>query len=515
MKISSLALVAWMLVGQIALADDTANAVSNPPGSHISPVAQNAAEAPRWNQTPAAGATAPTAPAAPAVSTPVVAPSTVPSVAPSGAAGLPSNVSGPSSIQATSAQAAAPQPVAGHPTVAQPPQQLPVSDDAKPLAPSTAENSNSQPENSDAAADQPRPLYSVMVRRDPKTTTPKPAAPSSEVEPARYEETLPSPPARTNASQNSSSSAPTTSGASETPLDPEKIAAARATADLLATSFQPRVDHVSPITLLESINQAGESGRASAIQDYWRLWRAWADCNWAQDEEDKLEQVVPSRSSVDSPMLSTARAAAAARVSEARVRIQGAQDALMRSAHLAIQQNSYRPADPPLVGPYHTYFKQLFADRQPPGHTWQIDRSLPMRLRAINHRTAAVISAANAIHYAEEAHAKGESDMRTVLSCHEELYHQRRALLDEVLAYNLDIGDYVSTVVSPSTPNDKLVAMLIETKSADQMQAVPTATTSVSGSGSPSRSSSTVGVRANDGWVPSTMRSVEPTRAKR
>ena len=110
-----------------------------------------------------------------------------------------------------------------------------------------------------------------------------------------------------------------------------------------------------------------------------------------------------------------------------------------------------------------------------------------MRLKAINDRTAAVLSAASAIHYAEEAHAKGESDMRTVLSCYEELYRQRRALLDEVLAYNLDIGDYVSTVVSPGTPNDKLVAMLIETKSADPMQAVPAATTSVSGSRSSSR----------------------------
>ena len=216
-------------------------------------------------------------------------------------------------LQATSAQAAvAPQPVAAHPTMAQPPQQLPVSDDAKPLAPSTAENSNSPGENSDAGADQPRPLYSVMVRRDPKTATPKPAAPSSEVEPARYEETLPSPPARTSAPQDNSGSASTNvSAVNETPLDPEKVAAARAAADLLGTSFQPRLDRVTMITLLESINQAGESGRASAIQDYWRLWRAWADCNWAQDEEFKLEQVVPGRNSMDSPMLSTARAAAA------------------------------------------------------------------------------------------------------------------------------------------------------------------------------------------------------------
>ncbi len=44
--------------------------------------------------------------------------------------------------------------------------------------PRTVENSNRQPDNADAAADQPRPLYSVMVRHDPKTTAPTPAAPA-------------------------------------------------------------------------------------------------------------------------------------------------------------------------------------------------------------------------------------------------------------------------------------------------------------------------------------------------
>ncbi len=165
---------------------------------------------------------------------------------------------------------------------------------------------------------------------------------------------------------------------------------------------------------------------------------------------------------------------------------------LMRSAHLAIQNDTYRPSDAPLVGPYHTYFTTLFANRQPPGRTLQIDRSLPLRLKAINDRTAAVQSAATAIHSAEEAHAKGESDMRTVLACHEELYRQRRALLDEVLAYNLDIGEYVATVAAPGTPNEKLVAMLIETKPADRVSAVPTAT-----SASPTTSvrTNTAGVR--------------------
>ncbi len=264
---------------------------------------------------------------------------------------------------------------------------------------------------------------------------------------------------------------------------------------------------------MSALSQADEQAKASVVRDYWRLSRAWSDCRWAEDELKRLESVVPARSSVDAPMVSTARAAAAARVNEAKVGIQAAQDALMRSAHLQIQNDTYRPSDAPLVGPYHTYFSTLFANRQPPGRTLQIDRSLPLRLKAINDRTAAVQSAAGAIHSAEEAHAKGESDMRTVLSCHEELYRQRRALLDEVLAYNLDIGEYVATVAAPGTPNEKLVAMLIATKPADRVSVAPAAT-----SGPPTTSvrANTAGVRAatNDGWVPSTMRSVD-TRSPR
>jgi hypothetical protein len=491
MKLSSLALVAWMLLAQIALADDAGSTIALPPGSRISPAAQNAAEAPRWNQSPAPATAAPTAnPVAPSAAT--IAPGTAqtPAPAPGATAGLPKSVPGPAPTPAATQQ----------PVAAQPPQQLPPSDDAKPLAPATADNSPVQPDNSDAATDQPRPLYSVMVRHTPKTPAASSAEPASDaapaVTPARYEEPLPSPPMTTVP--------PASTSATETPLDPEKVAAARATAGVIGSSFETHLERMTPITLLEALNQAGET-RLAAIQDYWRLWHSWADYHWAQDELHRLEQVVPARGAVDAPMLSTARAAAAARVHEAKAGIQVTQDALMRSAHLAILNDPYRPGDPPLVGPYHTYFAQLFGNRQPPGHTLQIERSLPLRLKAINDRTAAVSSALTAIHTAEEAHAKGEADMRTVLACHDDLYRQRRALLDEVLRYNLEIGDYASTVAAPGTPNEKMVAMLIEPGPSDHTPSAP-ATTS-----SPARNSSTAGVRANpnDGWVPSTMRSIE------
>ncbi len=257
MKLSSLALVAWMLMGQFTFAEELGSAAALPPGSHISPAAQNAAEAPHWNQsqqaataTPATTAPANAAPTAspvapnPAAGSSTSAPIQATAPPPGATVGLPNRAPTPSPTpvaagQPVAAQPTTAQPTVAQPTAAQPPQQLPPSDDAKPLTSATVENSNSQPENTDAAADQPRPLYSVMVRHDPKTTTPTPVAPTSEVAPARYEEPLPSPPARSPATAPSSSTGgrPANTTVIETPVDPEKVAAARASADLLATSF--------------------------------------------------------------------------------------------------------------------------------------------------------------------------------------------------------------------------------------------------------------------------------------
>src|SRR5262249_19071280 len=148
------------------------------------------------------------------------------------------------------------------------------------------------------------------------------------------------------------------------------------------------------------------------------------------DELSRLEQVVPARGAAESPMLSTARAAAAARVHEAEVGVALAQESLASATQPKDQlapSAAILPSDRPLTGPYRTYFDVIFANRPPVGRTREINRTLPLRLAGINDRTAAVQSATSAIHYAEEAHAKGEADLRTVLACHETLHRERRA----------------------------------------------------------------------------------------
>src|SRR5262245_57141875 len=143
----------------------------------------------------------------------------------------------------------------------------------------------------------------------------------------------------------------------------------------------------------------------------------------------------------------------------------------------------------------------------------------------------------SAVHTAEEAHAKGETDMRTVLACHEQLHAQRRALLDAVLDYNLDIAEYAATVAAPGTPNDKFVTMLIHTRQPERLSQVPTLATDPSvppsranldpttflgirpngtaegptagASTNSGRNTTTPQPQARDGWVPSNSHSLE------
>ena len=130
-----------------------------------------------------------------------------------------------------------------------------------------------------------------------------------------------------------------------------------------------------------------------------------------------------------------------------------------------------------------------------------INQSLPVWQQSINNRTAAIQSALSAIHYAEEGHAKGEADMRTVLVCHEELYNQRRRFLEAVLQYNLDIAEYAVATAPAGTSHERLAAMLIPAKISERVSAVPGKSPAIFSGG---------GAAHSDGWVPSTLKSLEP-----
>ncbi len=157
----------------------------------------------------------------------------------------------------------------------------------------------------------------------------------------------------------------------ETPADSQQQAAAHAAADLLAQSIVPGATTDLPGTwqpLSAAITGLDEQKRLTAVDDYWRLSRAVSDYIWTTDELERLDKAVPSRSLVNNPMISTARAIATARVHEAELNVAQAQQSLISLG--SMPQSTFAagilPADRPLVGPYHAYFQEIFAHRSAP-----------------------------------------------------------------------------------------------------------------------------------------------------
>jgi hypothetical protein len=272
----------------------------------------------------------------------------------------------------------------------------------------------------------------------------------------------------------SSSDATTASANSATatkaPIDSSDAAQAAAAAanDLITQGLAAPKDSAlagRQMTLLELIARFGmDRGRQlSVVRDYWKLAAAQADYNWAADESVRLDQITAAKG-LEAAVLSAAQAGAQARLHEAQVGAVAAQQEL--ADLLGLPSNGQLPlaGDPPLVGPYRTYFDTLFAGRVPPPRTRVIDRGLPIRLQAIQDRTLAVQAASSAVRYADDARAKGQADLQTLLNCHAELARQRRAFLAAVRDYNLDIGEYALAVADPTLANERLVAMLIVVK---------------------------------------------------
>jgi hypothetical protein len=184
----------------------------------------------------------------------------------------------------------------------------------------------------------------------------------------------------------------------------------------------------------------------------------------------RFEQIVPSRNSAENPMLAAARGAAAARVTEAELEMAKALATLQSTPiDVAVKVNTI---DLPLVGPYHTYYSQIFGSR-PVTRAHVIDQTLPIRLKAINDWVATVHSGTTAVQYAEQAHAKGEVDLRTVLACHEELRMERRRFLDAVYRYNVDIAEYAALAAPAGTSPEKFASMLIPAKQPERLSALP------------------------------------------
>jgi hypothetical protein len=233
---------------------------------------------------------------------------------------------------------------------------------------------------------------------------------------------------------------------------PELIAAALETPEQEAVAG-------TPITLAQALARATDRQRQLQItKAYWRLATAQAAYHWALERRDLV--LHHTQQHAGRPDVLSAQAAAAADAGDARVAVEKAQGEL---ATLIGTPGTAAPlsVDRPHVGEYRTYFENIFGGRSAPPPIWLIERTLPVRRKAIDAHGDAVVAASDAVEAsAEQLQASGQG-ITTLLDALEALGAQRRAFISVVRDYNLDIADYAFAVAPPGAPSDTLVSMLI------------------------------------------------------
>ena len=155
-------------------------------------------------------------------------------------------------------------------------------------------------------------------------------------------------------------------------------------------------------------------------------------------------------------------ALASARTKEAELRAVAAQAELADRVGLPAGDRNPLPADKPHIGPYTTYFNVLFASRAAPPRLQLIERTLPLRCKAIDVRAEAVQAASDSLSAAQDALGRREIDAEQVAERLLHLSRQRKAFLDAVRLYNQEIAEYAMGVADPSFQPAAIQSMLIK-----------------------------------------------------
>jgi len=317
----------------------------------------------------------------------------------------------------------------------------------------------------------------------PRTTVPTGADPTRVTAPTQSGsagDPLGTPPATT--ATDPAASRPLVTG--PTGLDAAIRAAANASAALLSSGLTGQALQGHPLSLQEALGASMDRNqRISIASAYWKLSIAVGRYNWALSEKTQLAAVPVTN---PQPALSSALAAAEARVAEMHVEVIAAQyqlvEAMGQQGHIGqTAQTRPWPVDMPLVGPYRTYFDTLLAGRMVPIRMRAIDASLPIQREAIDLRSAAVQAAASNVKNTEDNYGAGSGSLEAMLTAYTNLAQQRQAFLSSVQKYNLDIVEYAMTVAGPDASSAVLVTMLTRTKPVTKTSATSSAAGHVAG----------------------------------
>ena len=157
------------------------------------------------------------------------------------------------------------------------------------------------------------------------------------------------------------------------------------------------------------------------------------------------------------------RRSSAATLQDAEAEAVAAQHELAALMALPLGAPLPLPADRPHVGPYHTYFKEMFATRPAPGRARRIDSALPLRSKAIDAHALAMQAADEALAAASDARTAGRGSLAALLTVLDAVRQEQNAMLASVCRYNHDIADYALTVAAADAGSEVLAAMLVRT----------------------------------------------------
>lgn len=205
--------------------------------------------------------------------------------------------------------------------------------------------------------------------------------------------------------------------------------------------------------------------RLDGVTAYWQLARAIAAHHYALDEQRFLMSLAATGNRDDQPLLAAAQAAAKAERAGSHLSAIRAQHALAGIASLAQDAQRPLPADPPFVGAYRTYFKELNERGAAPNDLRQIDETLPVIHELIEAQAEAVVAAGAALNQAQRTYEQGQASLVQVLDAHQRLHRHRRAFLAAVEEYNGQIARYALSVTLPAVTGTRVIGMLIGTGS--------------------------------------------------
>jgi len=215
-----------------------------------------------------------------------------------------------------------------------------------------------------------------------------------------------------------------------------------------------------PLTLVAALGSTGDRGQQlRVVRAYWRLAQAIAEYRFCADHARTLGQI--RTGSRGDAMVRLAEATAAAQLREAELNAMRFQYELAEFARLPSGSPLPLPGDRPLVVPYRTSIKELFAGRTPPEPARLADKILPLQRQAIDDRAVAVQAADDALAAVIENLQYGKGDAAAVAACSRELLRQQRAFMHAVCDYNRSIADYAFLVINPATTPQELVTILI------------------------------------------------------